>query len=288
MKRTLLTDLQKFRKFKKSSTFYRKIEHRIKKADIMKSNFERATTLDEKYITSTSNLPRNIEKSTGALESILFKDLSKYENVNFDCWSNCDAESSDNDDVSEDLKTECINIREALKEWAVTFHICHNAIKALLDILILSKIPNMPRDPRTLLETPRTVVTIKMGSGQYWHNGLKTCLEKCLSHVENPIDIALNFNIDGLPIHNSSKMQFWPILFSIHDSNIEPMIIGIYCGENKPPTPDEFLTPFVDELLTILNNGIIVNGYKINIHIRCFICDTPARSFIKGNKVHRK
>jgi len=63
------------------------------------------------------------------------------------------------------------------------------------------------------------------------------------------------------------------------------MIIEICCGENKPPTPDEFLTLFVDELLTILNNGIIVNGYKINIHIRCFICDTPAKSFIKSNKL---
>lgn len=66
------------------------------------------------------------------------------------------------------------------------------------------------------------------------------------------------------------------------------MIIGIYCRENKPPTPDEFLTPFVDELLIILNNGIIINGHKINIRIRCFICDTPARSFIKGNKIYRK
>lgn len=287
MKKTLLTDLQKFRKLKKSSTFYRKIEHRMKKADIVKSNFERTTTLDEKYIASTSNLSQNVERSTEALDSILFKDLSKHENVNFDCWSNYDAESSDNDDL-EDLKDECIDIREALKEWALTFNICHNAIKALLDILILSKISNMLRDPRTLLETPRTVATIKMGSGQYWHNGLQTCLEKCLSHVENLMNIALNFNIDGLPIHNSSKMQLWPILFSIHDWNIEPMIIGIYCGETIPPTPNEFLTPFVDELLTILNNGIIINGYKINIRIRCFIYNTPARFFIKGNKLHRK
>jgi len=100
------------------------------------------------------------------------------------------------------------------------------------------------------------------------------------------MDIVLNFNINGLPIHNNSKMQFWPILFSIYNSNIDPMIIGFYCGESKPPTPDEFLTPFVDELLTILNNGI-VNEYKI-IYIRCFICDTPVRSFIKDNKLQRK
>ncbi|EFN83250.1 hypothetical protein EAI_00091, partial [Harpegnathos saltator] len=146
----------------------------------------------------------------------------------------------------------------------------------------LFKMPNLPQDPRTLLETPRIVRTVQMGSGQYWHNGLYTCLEKSLSHVHNSMDIVLNFNIDGLPIHNNSKLQFWPILRSIYNFNTEPMIIGIYCGENKPPTPNEFLTPFVNELLTILNNGIIINGYKINIHIRCFICDTPARSFIKG------
>lgn len=65
------------------------------------------------------------------------------------------------------------------------------------------------------------------------------------------------------------------------------MIIGIYCGENKPPPPDEFLTPFVDELLIILNIINRQREYKINIRIRCFIYDTPATSFIKGNKLHR-
>ena len=193
-----------------------------------------------------------------------------------DYLSNCDAESSDND------VEECFDILESLREWALKYNINHNAIKSLLDILIIAKIPNMPRDPRTLLETPRKVTTLKMGNGQYWHNGLQTCLEKCLSHVKNSMNISLNFNIDGLPIHNSSKMQLWPILCSIHDLNIEPMIIGIYCGESKPPSPNEFLTPFVEELLTILNNGIIINEHNINVHIRCFICDTPARSFIKG------
>jgi len=63
MKRTLLTDLQKFKKFKKSSTFHRKIEHHMKKTDVVKSNFERAITLDDKNITSTSNLSQDVEGS---------------------------------------------------------------------------------------------------------------------------------------------------------------------------------------------------------------------------------
>ncbi|KYM91230.1 Paramyosin [Atta colombica] len=64
------------------------------------------------------------------------------------------------------------------------------------------------------------------------------------------------------------RVQFWSILFLIHYFNIVSMIIGIF-----------FL--FVDIMLTILNNDIIINEYKINICIRCFICEILARSFIK-------
>ncbi|XP_026826291.1 uncharacterized protein LOC113562136 [Ooceraea biroi] len=205
MGKTLLTDLQMLKNFKKSSTYYRKIDNRMKKPDV-KSNVKKTTILNEKYIASTSNLSQN------AVESVLDSVLLKHENINFNNESNYNVESSDNDDaledVLEDAEAKCIDLREALQEWALTFNICHNALKALLNIVIPAKISNMPRDPRTLLETPRTVDTIKMGNGQYWHNGLQTCLEKCLSHVENPMDIALNFNIDELPIHKNSKMQF--------------------------------------------------------------------------------
>lgn len=44
-----------------------------------------------------------------------------------------------------------------------------------------------------------------------------------------------------------------------------------------------FLTPFVDEFNEIhANGGILVNGRKIEVKIRCFICDTPARAALKG------
>ncbi|XP_053699460.1 uncharacterized protein LOC128746436 [Sabethes cyaneus] len=37
-----------------------------------------------------------------------------------------------------------------------------------------------------------------------------------------------------------------------------------------------------DRRLCEKRSGITINGYKLTITIRCFICDTPARSFIKG------
>lgn len=59
------------------------------------------------------------------------------------------------------------------------------------------------------------------------------------------------------------------------------MVIGIWSGESKPPLA-EYLHPLIDELKTILLNGVHLNSQRIEIHIGNIICDTPARAFIKG------
>lgn len=55
---------------------------------------------------------------------------------------------------------------------------------------------------------------------------------------------------------------------------------------DKPPSAREFLQQFVDEMVSIGNEGIDIGETTIAVSIRCFICDTPARSFIKGNFVY--
>lgn len=64
---------------------------------------------------------------------------------------------------------------------------------------------------------------------------------------------------------------------------IKPMVIAIWCGHGKPTELNEFLGPFVDELSDILENHIHINFHRITVFARCFICDTPARAYIKGN-----
>ncbi|CAH0550972.1 unnamed protein product [Brassicogethes aeneus] len=61
----------------------------------------------------------------------------------------------------------------------------------------------------------------------------------------------------------------------------QPMVVAIYCGESKPPL-QEFLPEFVTELNEILETGIQVSQIRVKVKIRYFVCDTPARSFIKG------
>lgn len=63
------------------------------------------------------------------------------------------------------------------------------------------------------------------------------------------------------------------------------MVISVWCGEGKPTDLNEYLGPFVNELNVILNNGVRINGKHITVFCRCFICDSPARAFIKGINV---
>lgn len=50
----------------------------------------------------------------------------------------------------------------------------------------------------------------------------------------------------------------------------------------KPKDVNAFLSPFVEELNEILQNGLTIEEYTVAINIRCFICDTPARSMLRG------
>ena len=68
--------------------------------------------------------------------------------------------------------------------------------------------------------------------------------------------------------------------------NKNPFIIGLFYGRYKPKDSNEFLEKFVDESIALIDSGIIIYGKVYKFTISAFICDTPARSFIKGNKEH--
>lgn len=64
---------------------------------------------------------------------------------------------------------------------------------------------------------------------------------------------------------------------------IKPFVVQIWCGESKPEPLNEYLEQFVAEFDDLMQNGIEVNGKKVTISFRCCICDSPARSFVKGD-----
>ncbi|CAG9773244.1 unnamed protein product [Ceutorhynchus assimilis] len=176
-----------------------------------------------------------------------------------------------------------IKLRRNLRQWALKNNISHSALNDLLQALSLCGIRDLPNDDRSLVKTPRNIPSVEtMGRGQYWHNGLGNCLKEMLIDLNQPCVVKLNFHVDGLPINKSSKHQFWPILTNIANMpHIWPLPIAIFYGEAKPPSADIFLKKFAKELLAIMNHGLIINEGFVQVKINEFICDRPAKSFIK-------
>lgn len=176
--------------------------------------------------------------------------------------------------------------------------------------IFLSGFIGLPNDYRALLNTPRCVKISSVGGGHLWYNGIANNLRNVFSNLNSDMSIALIFNVDGLPLFNSSQKCFWPILATIHGKNehhfikyiyynylnvlsifynriteipkVQPMIVAIWCGCEKPKSLNEYLREFVTELNDVIINGIMLNGHRLTVKIHCFICDTPARAFLKG------
>lgn len=132
----------------------------------------------------------------------------------------------------------------------------------------------LPNDPRILLQTSQNTDILKISGGEYWHQGIGKCLNAIFWNIAEPNIISLNINIDGLPIYNSSKVELWPILFNIAEMpEISAKVVGIFCGASKTSDIESFLTPFVDEMREIMNNGLHINSHKITVRLHCFTCD---------------
>jgi hypothetical protein len=175
-------------------------------------------------------------------------------------------------------------LSDKLRKWTANYNVSQVALKSIVKIINRHLHQNLPVDPRTIMRTPRSVDIIKLGTeDSYWHQGLRICLKNCFKYLEENISISLNINIDGLPLHNSTNRSAWPILFNVQEfPGIKPMAIGILIGESKPENGNQFLQHFVDEIAPILTNGIRINGHVVQVRIRAFICDSPARALVKG------
>lgn len=154
--------------------------------------------------------------------------------------------------------------------------------------ILNKKIPCiLPKDPRTFLKTDtKKYILIPVGSGNYWHKGLTDSLKQILERVNIVWDtISVLINIDGLPVYKGSNHQFWPILCKIVEIDVSPLIIGKYEGHEKPSDLDSFLGPFVTEMQE-LENGLKINKNQeenvVQIKIKGFVCDSPARAMING------
>jgi len=186
------------------------------------------------------------------------------------------------------------NFENKLQKWVLQYNVSRNCVNDLLGIL-RSEGFELPKDVRTLMKTPKKHDVADLDPGKYIHFGLDKMLIQLLTYFQNNIinlvEINIDFNIDGLPLAKSSKQQFWPILCSILNlPKISDAVfaVGIYYDTHcKLSSIQEFLNPFITDLLNLLNSGITLpNNKTYKIKINQIICDAPAKAFILNVKGH--
>jgi len=185
-------------------------------------------------------------------------------------------------------------LENKIQKWVLQYNVSRNCVNDLLGIL-RSEGLELPKDVRTLMKTPKKHNVVDLNPGKYIHFGLEKMLILLLTYFQNEIsnlvEINIDLNIDGLPLAKSSRQQFWPILCSILNlpkTSNAVFPVGIYYDAHcKPSSIEEFLNPFITELLNLLNSGITLSNDKIfKIKINQIICDAPAKAFLLNVKGH--
>lgn len=290
---------------------YRRVANEVKSTvemlkSISENNSDVSVTQFEDNETYTSLLNDSSHSSNQSLfsNSNVFRTKN---NTEIEMNSNCvtyspgmDASSSSRSSSSETTassssrsSSETNNLQSSLREWALRNNITLSGISELLHIL--SPLDStLPLDARTLLHTPVSTVDHKqLDNGEYIHFGLIKILKRIIVKIpfgnSAPI-ISISFNIDGIPVfsNNNSPITFWPILGLIKNVGIKQkcFVIGVFCGKDKPKPINIFLNDFVQEVSFLVNNGLHCNGKMYSVKIHSFICDVPAKAYLKCIKGH--
>lgn len=130
--------------------------------------------------------------------------------------------------------------RRGLIGWIFDVNPQRSAINSLLKLLRTQEnLRYLPRTYKTLLKTPRKVELKEMKPGKYFHCGFEEGIISSLSSFDADPDtfsqVKIFVNVDGTPLTESSRSDFWPILgkklflilMSLHTISIISFIIII-------------------------------------------------------------
>jgi hypothetical protein len=203
----------------------------------------------------------------------------------------CSESDESGDEVSYKSDACPPNAKVELADWATTHNVAHATLSDLL-LIIRKWIPELPKDPRTLLSTPRESDVSVVAGGSYFYFGLQKTLNNVIDtyklvHELDNEQLSLLVNIDGIPLFKSCNTTLWPILCTVKEfPSVVPFAVALYCGSCKPSSVDSYLHDFVSELKLLIANGIVLNNRSYRLSIYAIICDAPARSLFKCIKGH--
>lgn len=125
--------------------------------------------------------------------------------------------------------------------------------------------------------------------GQFTYIGIEKNLRYIIDpNIYNKSEIILSINIDGADLFEKTKNGIWPILGKLYNVKYKskPFLIAFYYGHSKPESARDFLKMFVAEVNVLIHEGIDIESVHYESNIKAFVCDTPARAFVKRCKGH--
>ena len=193
------------------------------------------------------------------------------------------VQEEENADVLWHVAIQEQNVQEqfvnGLARWSVVNNIRSLAINELL-LHIRQYLPFVPKDCRTIKHTQRSVEVVEVCGGEYVYMGLRKAIIRHVEKIDNTQEkLSVLVNVDGIPMFDSSGIQLWPILGSIND--YKPFSIALWIGKTKPKNVSDYLNDFIIEVQELTNVNFVHAGREYIITLQGFVCDTPARSFLK-------
>lgn len=214
-----------------------------------------------------------------------------------DSESNSSLDSSNNVEFpqnEENVVDQDSTLRQKLHLWAVTYR-NNLSVQSIEDLLqkLRDYHSELPKSSATLLQTKSNKIIkemkiLKNTNGQFVYFGIEEGLKGVITGKYVEEEIHLLFNVDGLPLYSQSFQQFWTILGHVLHKKYtsEPFVIAVFSGDSKPKCVDDFMRDFILELNNLILNGIVLGQLQYCVHIAGFVCDTPARAFLKKCKGH--
>ena len=90
-----------------------------------------------------------------------------------------------------------------------------------------------------------------------------------------PEEVQVQMNFDGLPLFKSSKQVLWPLLCTFRNQPIVFQLI-VLCGTSKP-TNLEFIKETINQVNSVIQQGMLVGGKFISFKLLGIVADAPAR-----------
>lgn len=211
-------------------------------------------------------------------ERVILSDESTDDSSSEDSQSTLSGHLLDEEELNE------FNLKESVITWQQEHFVKRECVNHILDIMRKAGLTELPKDARTLLGTPKQTIITPCAPGEYLHYGLQQCLEDVLRCEILDENIIIDVNIDGLPITKSTKRTLWPIQGKIVGRDFPPFIIGVYHGNKKPESANEYLSPFINEYKKLNQDGFIFRNNTYKVFLRYVIADSPAANFITCTK----